>query len=421
MSEMYSRDARVSGVGAYHRVLFVVNDLGFFLSHRLALALAARKAGYDVHVATAGGCDASLIENSDLEFHPLPITRSGTSIWGELRTFAAILKLHLKLRPDVAHHVTIKPVLYGGVAARLSRVPAVVSAVSGLGYLYIASGIKARLRRLFVDFAYRVALAHRNSRVIFQNPDDRQLFVGRGLVEPKTTTLIRGSGIDLDDFAAYPEQNGKPTVVLASRMLWDKGVGEFVDAASLLSDRGVEARFVLVGESDDGNPAAIPEQQLKEWRDSTTVEWWGYREDMSAVFRACHLACLPSYREGLPKVLIEAAASGRAIVATDVPGCREIVKNGVTGVLVPPQNSRALADAVETLLKDTELRRRMGEAGREYAESGFAIEHVVEQTLGVYQELLDERVRDGHRPHRRGAVPVSGAASKVEGLSLRSK
>lgn len=370
------------------KILYVVNDAPFFLSHRLALARAARDAGYEVHVATPDAPAAAAIRAERLMFHPVPMRRSGTRPLDEARSFLALLRLYRRLRPDLVHHVTIKPVLYGGIAARLAGVRAVVNAVTGLGYVFINPGTKnAALRRAALQ-AYRVALRHPHSRVIFQNPDDLNLFQSEGLVDADAAVMIRGAGVDMEMFTARPEPPGTPVVLLASRMLWDKGVGEFVEAARLLRSAGVAALFVLTGDTDPANPAAIDPAQLQAWQASGVIEWRGHCDDMAAQFAAAHVVCLPSYREGLPKVLIEAAASGRPLVASDVPGCREIVRHGVNGLLVPARDARALADALRRLIDDADLRGRMGREGRELAVREFSLEKVIDETLAVYRDLL---------------------------------
>ena len=370
------------------RLLYVVNEAGFFLSHRLPLARAARTAGYEVHVATPEGKGADQIRADKFQFHTIPMSRKGMNPREELRSIVALYRLYRQVAPDIIHHVTIKPVLYGGLMARLARVPAVVNAVTGLGFVFVSTGVRARLRRLGVRLAYRLALGHPNSRVIFQNPDDRETFVNEHLLPDCRAALIRGSGVDMTTFVPLPETDGPPLVVLAARMLWDKGVGEFVEAVRTLRGSGVEARFALVGDTDEGNPAAVPDSRLSAWREERVVEWWGHRNDMTRVFAEAHIVCLPSYREGLPKVLIEAAACGRPIVTTDTPGCREIVRDGENGFLVPPRDVNRLATAMRRLIDDTELRKCFGFRGRQIAEAEFSIERVVSSTLTVYKELL---------------------------------
>ncbi len=300
----------------------------------------------------------------------------------------ALYRLYNSLRPDLVHHVTIKPVLYGGTMARLARVPAVVNVVTGLGYVFISRGLKGWLLRNSVKLVYRLALNHPNSRVVFQNPDDRETFVRNGLVDASAAVLIKGSGVDVNEFSPTPEPLGRPLVLLASRLLWDKGVGEYVEAARRLREEGVKARFVLVGDSDFGNPAMVMKGQLEAWHRSGIVEWWGHRDNMSAVFAQAHVVCLPSYREGLPKVLIEGAACGRPIVATDVAGCREIVHDEHNGLLVRPRDAVALADALRRLIENPSDRQRMGLRGREIVMTEFSLAKVIGDTLAVYRELL---------------------------------
>lgn len=370
------------------RILYVVNDAAFFLSHRSALAEAARAQGYEVHVATPEDEAAAKIRRLGFGFDAVDISRRGVTPLREASTLVALLRLYRRLRPDLVHHITIKPVVYGGIAARIARVPAVASAITGLGWVFNARGFKRRILRFLVTNTYRVALAHGNSTVIFQNPDDRRLMVDAHLVPANRTTLIKGSGVDMRRFVPTPQPPGIPLVVLASRMLWDKGIGEFVEAARSLRREGVSARFALVGDTDPGNPAAVTKVQLDAWKTQGDVEWWGRREDMPDVFAQSHLVCLPSYGEGVPKVLIEAAACARPIVATDSPGCREIVRHEESGLLVPIRDAPALASAMRRLIESAELRSKMGASGRELATQGFSVDEVIAQTLDVYEALL---------------------------------
>lgn len=390
------------------KLLFTVNDAGFFVSHRLPVALAARRAGYDVHVATAPGPGVAEIVANGFPHYPVPISRSGLNPLSEIRTVWALTRLYRRLRPDLVHLVTIKPVLYGGIAARLSRVPAVVAAVSGLGHVFIRRGSISALLRAPIKATYRLAMNHRRIRVIFQNPDDREEFVSGRVVGPNRTVLIKGSGVDIKMFAPTPEPDGPPIIILPARMLWPKGIGEFVDAATRLRKQRVAARFALVGESDKGNPTAIPLKQLEAWHNEGEIEWWGYRKDMPAVLAGTHIVCLPSYyREGVPKSLIEAAACARPIVATDVPGCREIARNGENAILVPPRDPEALAAALCRLIDDPDLRRRLGARGREIAVAEFLLDRVIADTLDVYRNLMAEIGRPVPRPEESEPVPCS--------------
>lgn len=372
-------------------LLFVVNDLGYFISHRLALAQSARAVGLEVHIATATGAAENIarLQAAGLHFHPLPLSRSGTGLIEQVIAFIAIYRLYQRIRPDIVHMVTIKPVLYGGIAARLTRIKAMVAAVPGLGYVFIAQGFGASLRRGLITWVYRIALRHPNLRVIFQNPDDLKRFVRASIIAARNARLIRGSGVDMGRFRCHTQRQGVPIIMFASRMLWDKGVGEFVAAAKSLNSRGVRARWLLVGDGDPANPKSVPVAQLHAWQVSGVVHWLGHCSDMPAMFNQSHIVCLPSYYgEGVPKVLIEAAACGRPIVTTDMPGCREIVHHGWNGILVPPRDVESLAEALDYLIRDPSLRRTMGRRGRQLAETQFAIEQVVGETLAVYGELL---------------------------------
>jgi glycosyltransferase involved in cell wall biosynthesis len=382
-------------------LLFVVNVDWFFLSHRLPLAQAARDAGFEVVVVAAETGRSAEIRREGFGFVPFAFSRRGVAILEEAKSIFFLARLYRRLRPDLVHHVTIKPVLYGSLASRMVGGIKVINAVSGLGYTF-TSNERARVVRAVATLLYRATTLTPNSRTIFQNPDDLEAFVSKGLVKPRQAVLIRGSGVDCARFRATEEPKGAPVVVLPSRMLLDKGVGEFVEAARIVRRSLPEARFVLVGDSDPGNPTGVLVEKLEAWMRAGEVEWWGHRSEMPEVLAGANLVVLPSYREGLPKVLLEAAASSRAIVATDVPGCREIVRHGVNGLLVPPHDGEALARAVRDLLENPELRERFGRAGREIAVSEFAEGIVVEQTLNLYKKLLRDRwPQDSGRAIRR--------------------
>lgn len=371
------------------RLLFVVNSARFFLSHRLDLARAAREAGFEVHVATGEREDGEEeIRAGGFEYYPLSMTRTGVRPWEEVMNVIEITGLYRRLRPQLVHHVTVKPILYGGAAARLAGVPAVVNAVTGLGSILAARTVPARVLRALILTGYRFSLSHPRQRLIFQNPDDRDFFLERGLVDEGESVVIRGSGVDVQEFTPTPEPGGDPLVVLASRMLWSKGVGTFVEAARSLDRAGVPARYALVGPEDTTSPDSVSHEQLESLE---TVDWWGYCDDMPAVLASSAVVCLPSmYGEGVPRILIEGAASGRPLVATDVPGCREIVRHGHNGLLVSPGEPEELANAIAELLEDRDLRRRMGKHGRVLAESEFSLTSVNRRTIDVYRELLEQ-------------------------------
>jgi len=369
------------------RLLFIVNDAGYFRSHRLPVALAARDAGWDVHVATAPGPAQAALGEAGLSIHDLPLTRAGLRPDRELGALLAAWRLLRRLRPDLVHCVALKAVVVGGLAAGLAGVPARVFAIAGLGHVFTAKGLGGlSLRVLFR--ALLPLLVRGRARLIVQNLDDMAR-VARSPALRAACRLIPGSGVDLTAFQPAPEPDGPITVLLASRMIRTKGIADFVEAARRLRAQGVAARFLLCGASDPGNPAAIPEAELEAWHREGTVEWLGRRDDVPALMAACHVFCLPSYYgEGVPKVLQEAAAAGRPAVTTDMPGCRDVVRDGESGLLVPPQQPARLAEALGRLIEDGALRRRLGAQARARAEREFGLERVVEAHLAIYRELV---------------------------------
>jgi glycosyltransferase involved in cell wall biosynthesis len=369
-------------------LLFVVNVDWFFLSHRLPIALAAIQAGYEVHIATGITDRQHILESHGLRVHSLGLVRGGVGLLNAVQTAWDLRRIVKHVKPDVVHLVTIKPVLLGGLVSRWLRVPALVSAVSGLGYVFMADGFKARIRRSLVGRVYAAALGHKNQVVIFQNPDDRDTLMAATNLPANKVAMIRGSGVDLGQYVLTPVPMGEPVVLFPARLLADKGVFEFVAAARLLLAKGVVARFVLAGLVDEANPTSVRQNQLDAWAAEGVVENWGYRSDMPKVLASATVVVLPSYREGLPKALIEAAACGRAVVTTDVPGCRDAIEPGVTGVLVPVRNSDALAQAIEHLLTNDDTRVAMGLAGRRLAEQEFDVTAVVDKHLDIYERLL---------------------------------
>ena len=369
-------------------IIYFVSEDWYFCSHRLPIARKALIKGFKVVVVAKVSKYGSVIESEGFELAPIEIQRGGWNLSSEFKTILALYAYYKKYKPDIVHHVAIKPVIYGTIVARVIGSIKVVNAMAGLGFVFISNKKKVKLLRFFIHKLFRFLFNNKNVRLILQNKDDLRYFLKNKLIKKDLVTIIRGSGVDIKKFIPVEECMGIPIVMLASRMLWDKGVGEFVEAAKILKQEGVEARFVLVGENDSENPASISNSQLNEWNELETVEWWGEKIDMHKVLAQSSIVCLPSYREGLPKVLLEAASCGRAIIATDVPGCREIVHNGENGILVPLKDSSSLASAIKELINNPEKRKRMGKSGRKLVENEFSEEIVVNQTMKVYQELL---------------------------------
>lgn len=368
------------------KLLFVVTEDWYFVSHRLPLAVAAQKAGFDVAVATRVKEHGETIRAAGIRLIPFSLSRSRGN---PLREVATLVRLYCRERMDIVHHVALKPVLYGALAARLAGVPRVVNAVAGLGWLFMSSGLAVRTLRPVICRMLASLLGVPHSRTIVQNPDDFGLLVKIGVPEDRLR-LIRGAGVDTEVFTPALESPPEPvTVLLSARMLWAKGVGEFVEAARRLTQAGVKARFVLVGDPDTGNPVSVPVEVLRAWHGENGVEWWGHRDDMPSVFHTAHIACLPSYYgEGLPKVLLEASACGLPIITTDAPGCREIVRDSDNGFLVPMRDVQALAVALRRLIDNAALRAKMGARAREIVLAEFSQEQVIAETLAVYRELI---------------------------------
>ena len=371
------------------RLLIIVNDANFFLSHRLPVALAAQRAGFEVHIATSGDGDVEQIVNHGFGHTAIELSRSGSNPLKEIKSIFSIFRVIRKINPDVLHLVTIKPVLYGGIVARLIGVKGVVLAISGLGSVFSATTVKLTIIRGIVKLIYRYVLAHKNIKVIFQNPDDLAVLDNLKVLGPASGKLIRGSGVDLDVYRMTPEQSDVPIVVLAARLLREKGVFEFVQAARIVKSRGISVRFQLIGTPDPGNPSTITDSQLESWKIEGIVEVLGYRRDVPDLLSGANIVTLPSYYgEGVPKVLLEAAACGRAVVTTDHPGCRYAIEPDITGILVPIREPEALADAIQYLLSDSEKRVSMGQAGRRLAEQEFAIDKVINAHLDIYDNLI---------------------------------
>lgn len=382
--------------GRAPKLLFVVNADWFFVSHRLQLATACAHAGFDVGVCAAETDARPLIERSGIRFIPIPIDRGGTNPRTDLVTLRSLIRIYARERPDVVHHVTVKPIVYGSIAARVTRVPAIVNSVSGLGYAFIRRSdedLRHRALRQFVMRLYGVAFMGRHVRAIFQNEADRKAFVQAGIVTLNKTTLTHGSGVDFRQFQPQPLPPGGPLVLLPARLLRDKGVAEFVEAARQLRPRFPDARFVLLGRTDPDNPAAVPGRTLRAWLDSGVVEWWGHCEhaQMPETLARAHLIVLPSYREGLPLALAEASALGRACIATDVPGCRDAVLDGETGWLVNPRDASGLAHAIAAAFSDRQELERRCQNAVNFARGRFGLDGVVSATLAVYGELLASR------------------------------
>lgn len=374
------------------KLLFLVAEDWYFWSHRLSIARAARDAGLEVYVMTRVNRHAEAISSEG--FHLIPwngIARGSVNPFREIQTIREVLRQYRRIKPDLVHHVHNKPILYGGLAARWCGI-ASMNTVAGLGLVFAEDSAKMRALRRAMLALFRIALDGSNRSIAaFQNSEDLNYFLENRVVAPFKVMLIRGSGVDLREFSVTPTPSGIPIVMLAARLLWKKGVREFVSAAQTIRLQETSARFVVVGEPDAANPSFVPESLLQQWDHDGVIEWWGRRENMAAVLAQATIVCLPStYREGVPKVLIEAASCGRPIVTTDIIGCRDVVFDGENGILVPPGDSGALSKAISKLLADPGLQERMGKRGRQIVADHFSEEYVVSQTSEAYRTLIPD-------------------------------
>jgi len=367
------------------KVVLFANTDWYLYNFRLPLAKALRAAGHEVVLMSPHGAYGARLVQAGFRWLPLPFSRSGINPAAELATILKVAAAYQRERPDLVHHFTIKCVLYGSIAARLTAGSAIVNAVTGLGHLFTdQKGARAGLLKLIVRTLYRLAL--RGTQVIFQNPDDMHVFEDQGLLQGAGCHLIRGSGVNTELFRPMPETQRaeRPVVLFASRLLRAKGIAEFVEAAALVRAQRPEVRFVAAGDIDPGNPSSVPRETVEIWRARGDVEFPGHLDDMKPLLASAALVALPSYREGTPRILLEAAACGLPLVATDVPGCREVVRSGLNGLLVPVRDSAALARAIAVILADAQLASSMGQESRKIAVAEFSEEQVITRTLGVY-------------------------------------
>lgn len=371
------------------KILLVANTDWYLYNFKLSLAQALRDSGFDVVLVSTPEESAGRFDQLGFRHIDWKVGRQSTAPWLEIGSMLKLRRIFIREKPDLVQLYTIKPVLYGAIAARLGAVKRIVYTITGRGYIFLANDLKARLLRPFVRLLYRLAFSGHGVRVIFENEDDRQYFIQGKFISAEKTTIIQGVGVDTDRFAPAPEPDGIPTVSFAGRLLWDKGVGVLVEAAQAVQ-KTHPLRVVLAGQPDPGNPSSIDSAVIKSWADQGIVEWQGWQEDVKQVYDRSHIVVLPSYGEGVPTVLLEAAACGRAIIASDIPGCRVVVEDGVNGYLVPAGSTDRLAAALLRLIEDSNLRRKMGAAGRERALRLFTKKRINQETIQVVQELLEQ-------------------------------
>jgi glycosyltransferase involved in cell wall biosynthesis len=370
------------------KIILLANTDWYLYNFKMSLAQALRERGDSVLLISPAGKYTKKLVSQGFQWKELNFDRSGVNPFFETLTLFRLWKYYTAEQPDLVLHFTIKPVLYGSIIALLTSVPVIVNSITGRGYVFTGN---ANWLRILVSLLYRLVL--RRTWTIFENPDDQSAFLNQKLIDDlKQTCLIRGAGVDTNRFQAVPEPTGVPMVILPARLLWDKGVGEFAEAASILKKRKVKARFILAGDTDPGNPSAVPLDCIYEWQKQNLLEWWGWQENMVETYHQSTLVCLPSfYPEGVPTCLIEAAACGRAIVTTNMPGCREIVRQDENGLLVPAQDATALANALQSLLENPSRRQKMAENGRRIAVNEFDTHYVIQSTLEFYERALTSR------------------------------
>jgi len=372
------------------KIVFFITEDWYFVSHRLPIAIESINKGFDVYLVTKKTSSKSkLIENHGIKILNMNIERGKINPFSDAIVLIKLIFILKKIKPDILHTVAMKPILYGNIASLILRIPHTISSFAGLGYLFISNSIKAKFINYALKKFFKILLNRNSSSIIFQNKDDYNFMVDSNIIKKNRAIIIRGSCVDERLFHFTKENNETNKIILASRLLWDKGLKEFAKASEILKkDKITNLRFILVGEIDSQNPAAVEKEELLNWEKNNLIEWWGFRSDINKIYKDSNIVCLPSYREGLPKSLIEAAASGRAIITTDVPGCREVVVDGYNGLLVPKKNAYLLAKAIKKLIKNDLLRNTMGENSAKLFKKNFTVDINVSKHIDLYFSLL---------------------------------
>lgn len=378
------------------RLVFLVTEDWYFLMHRLPMAFAAQRAGYDVHVACRVGDKGAGIAALGFTLHPLDWKRGSLNPLHVTSIVRQVRALYRRIKPDIAHHVALQPVVVGSLAA-IGLPVRRINAFAGLGFVFVSRSLRARALRPVIVALLRFLLNDRKSAVVVENSDDRAALAAIG-IEEERLNIISGSGVDVDKMRPLPEPQEEVTAAFVGRLLDDKGIRPLVAAHEMLRNRGERLRLLIAGEGDAANPASISQAEINSWKARSGIEMLGHVEGIQRVWERAHIAVLPSRREGLPVSLLEASAFGRPIVATDVPGCREIVRHGVNGFLVPADDPSALSGALAVLVRDPDLRRRFGEASRRIVENEFSSARVGQQIVALYDALLERRSGSGVAP-----------------------
>lgn len=375
------------------KIIFFVSEDWYFYSHRLSIACELKNAGFDVVVVTNLSTYLNKLEGHGFKVINMDFKRESINPFKIYQVIKKLKEIYLIESPDVIHNISLMPIILGTLSAKFFNSLYVINTFTGLGHIFSSKKLMTRIIRILIlEPVLNMLLNKKNVWAIVQNIDDMKLLNALKIINKDRTVLIKGSGVDIEKFKFISESEETPVVVLATRMLRDKGVEEYISSVRELKKEKIDAEFILVGDVDLSNPSSIREADILSWQKENIIDWWGYRNDMEKVFANVHIVCLPSYREGLPKVLLEAAAVGRPIVATDVPGCREIVRDGENGLLVPVKNSSELSLALKKLIADKALRKKMGARGRTIVENEFSYDVVNAQTLALYDRVLaDER------------------------------
>ncbi len=374
------------------KIILFANTDWYLYNFRLSLIKELLGKGLDVVLVSPPGHFVSRLRATGCRWVALPMDRRSINPGSEALVVKHLVKIYKTERPDLVHHFTLKCVIYGTLAAKIAKVPAIINAVAGLGYVFTNDGLKAKLLRPLLKSMFNICLKHRPGRLILQNSDDHKFFLKNKLVNESQVRIIHSSGVNVSDYmndSSRHEQRHRPLrVLMAARLLWDKGIQEYHDAACILKEKYPAVEFLLAGAGDTGNPTSIPDSVVSAWKRSGIITPLGYVDDMAELLNEIDIFVLPSYREGIPMSLLEAAASGLPLVATDVPGCREVVSDNVNGLLVPKQDHRSLATAIQRLLDDQHLRREMGASALRNVMERFDERIVIDKTIGVYRELI---------------------------------
>lgn len=372
------------------KILLVANTDWYLYNFRMSLARFLKASGFEVIFVAPSGEYQQKIINEGVGFIPWQVKRRSMFILGELIALIRLLLIYYRQKPCLVHHFTVKPVLYGSIAARIGGVGAIVNSITGLGYIFLSKDCNLKLLQKLLVPVYRFAFHQNRLHLIFENPDDLEMLESKNMIRKSQSSVIQGVGVDERVFSQTPDPNNEvPTIILPARMLYDKGVEDFVNAAKMVRLKR-KAKFILVGDVDPGNPSMIRKETLQRWVTEEAIEWWGFQGDMPNIFQNCNIVTLPSFGEGLPTVLIEAAACGRPLVATDVPGCRDVVMDGVNGYLVPVNDVDALAAAMIKLIDSPEKRQAMGNESRKLVLEKFTAEMVNQATFTIYKQLIEK-------------------------------